>query len=161
MSSLSPQLLLPCSELHDSLITSIVSLSSFNLSLFIFVNFSSIVASLLFLRKNFEMLRFVIDIPLLLFLFHPKILRPLRPQHGYMIIHFPFSAHGLFFLSGAWISGSFFSFSSTYSRILETKLYFTRTCPVAFPLTSQILTTDFGECLFDKSFDFKHFASLY
>lgn len=36
----------------------------------------------------------------------------------YMIVHFPFSAHGLFFLSGAWISGSFFSFSSTYSRIL-------------------------------------------
>lgn len=36
----------------------------------------------------------------------------------YMITHFPFSAHGLFFLSGACISGSFFSFSSTYSLIL-------------------------------------------
>lgn len=34
-----------------------------------------------------------------------------------MMTHLPFSAHGLFFLSGAWISGSFFSFSSTYSRI--------------------------------------------
>lgn len=36
----------------------------------------------------------------------------------YMMVHFPFSAQGLFFLSGAWMSGSFFSFSSTYSRIL-------------------------------------------
>lgn len=36
----------------------------------------------------------------------------------YMIMHLPFSAQGLFFLSGACISGSFFSFSSTYSRIL-------------------------------------------
>lgn len=35
----------------------------------------------------------------------------------YIIEHFPFSAHGLFFLSGAWMRGSFFSFSSTYSRI--------------------------------------------
>lgn len=35
----------------------------------------------------------------------------------YMMTHLPFSAQGLFFLSGAWISGSFFSFSSTYSRI--------------------------------------------
>lgn len=32
-----------------------------------------------------------------------------------MMTHFPFSAQGLFFLSGACISGSFFSFSSTYS----------------------------------------------
>jgi hypothetical protein len=38
-----------------------------------------------------------------------------------MMTHFPFSAQGLFFLSGAWISGSFFSFSSTYSRILQKK----------------------------------------
>lgn len=38
---------------------------------------------------------------------------------SYIITHFPFSAQGLFFLSGAWISGSFFSFSSTYSRILK------------------------------------------
>lgn len=37
----------------------------------------------------------------------------------YIIEHFPFSAHGLFFLSGACMSGSFFSFSSTYSRILQ------------------------------------------
>lgn len=34
-------------------------------------------------------------------------------------MHFPFSAHGLFFLSTAWISGSFFSFSSINSRILK------------------------------------------
>lgn len=39
----------------------------------------------------------------------------------YMIMHLPFSAQGLFFLSGACISGSFFSFSSTYSRILRKK----------------------------------------
>lgn len=32
-------------------------------------------------------------------------------------MHLPFSAQGLFFLSGACISGSFFSFSSTYSLI--------------------------------------------
>lgn len=37
--------------------------------------------------------------------------------HFYMIVHFPFSAQGLFFLSGAWMRGSFFSFSSTYSLI--------------------------------------------
>lgn len=36
----------------------------------------------------------------------------------YMMVHFPFSAHGLFFLSGECMRGSFFSFSSTYSRIL-------------------------------------------
>lgn len=35
----------------------------------------------------------------------------------YIIMHFPFSAQGLFFLSGACIRGSFFSFSSTYSLI--------------------------------------------
>lgn len=38
--------------------------------------------------------------------------------HDYMMMHFPFSAQGLFFLSGACIRGSFFSFSSTYSLIL-------------------------------------------
>lgn len=38
-----------------------------------------------------------------------------------MIMHFPFSAHGLFFLSTAWISGSFFSFSSMNSRMLKIK----------------------------------------
>lgn len=38
---------------------------------------------------------------------------------AYIITHLPFSAQGLFFLSGAWIKKSFFSFSSTYSRILE------------------------------------------
>jgi len=37
----------------------------------------------------------------------------------YMMTHFPFSAHGLFFLSGACIRGSLFSFSSTYSLILQ------------------------------------------
>ena len=36
----------------------------------------------------------------------------------YMIEHFPFSAHGLLFLSGAWINGSWASFSSINSRIL-------------------------------------------
>jgi hypothetical protein len=41
----------------------------------------------------------------------------------YMMTHFPFSAQGLFFLSGAWIRGSFFSFSSTYSLILEQKTW--------------------------------------
>lgn len=41
------------------------------------------------------------------------------PRLDYMIMHLPFSAQGLFFLSGACISGSFFSFSSTYSRILR------------------------------------------
>lgn len=35
-----------------------------------------------------------------------------------MMIHLPFSAHGLFFLSGAFINGSFFSFSSMNERIL-------------------------------------------
>lgn len=35
----------------------------------------------------------------------------------YIMEHFPFSAQGLFFLSGAWIRGSLFSFSSTNSRI--------------------------------------------
>lgn len=38
-------------------------------------------------------------------------------RNFYIITHFPFSAQGLFFLSGAWMRGSFFSFSSTYSRI--------------------------------------------
>lgn len=42
-----------------------------------------------------------------------------RVLSDYMMTHLPFSAHGLFFLSGAWIRGSFFSFSSTYSRILK------------------------------------------
>lgn len=37
----------------------------------------------------------------------------------YMIMHLLFSAQGLFFLSTAWISGSFFSFSSINSRILK------------------------------------------
>lgn len=39
----------------------------------------------------------------------------------HIITHFPFSAQGLFFLSGAWISGSVFSFSSTNSLILRTE----------------------------------------
>lgn len=39
----------------------------------------------------------------------------------YMMTHLPFSAQGLFFLSGAWIRGSFFSFSSTYSLMLKYK----------------------------------------
>lgn len=34
------------------------------------------------------------------------------------IRHLPFSAHGLFFLSGVWINGSWGSFSSMYSRRL-------------------------------------------
>lgn len=46
----------------------------------------------------------------------------------YMMTHLPFSAQGLFFLSGAWIRGSFFSFSSTYSLILEQRR--TRQSPV-------------------------------
>ena len=37
----------------------------------------------------------------------------------YMRLHFPFSIQGLFFLSGAWISGSVFSFSSMYSFMLK------------------------------------------
>ena len=39
----------------------------------------------------------------------------------YIKLHFPFSIHGLFFLSGAWIRGSVFSFSSIYSFILKHK----------------------------------------
>lgn len=38
---------------------------------------------------------------------------------NYMMEHFPFSAQGLFFLSGAWMRGSLFSFSSTNSLILQ------------------------------------------
>lgn len=55
-----------------------------------------------------------------------KIINKLTAKHWkfYMMAHLPFSAHGLFFLSGAWINGSFFSFSSTYSRILQKKLKF-------------------------------------
>lgn len=37
----------------------------------------------------------------------------------YMMIHLPFSAQGLLFLSGAWINGSVFSCSSMYSLILH------------------------------------------
>lgn len=39
------------------------------------------------------------------------------PLSCYIMIHLPFSAHGLLFLSGAWINGSVFSCSSMYSLI--------------------------------------------
>lgn len=44
-----------------------------------------------------------------------KRVAPLWIRVLYMMMHFPFSAHGLFFLSGAWIKGSVLSFSSIYS----------------------------------------------
>ena len=58
------------------------------------------------------------------------ILAPIRLHHScsltyssltdiYMRLHLPFSIQGLFFLSGAWISGSVFSFSSMYSFMLK------------------------------------------
>lgn len=79
---------------------------------------------LLFSSRSLLELSFAADerpTPLLLDLyarFLLLLLPFLRSGPDYMIIHLPFSAQGLFFLSGACISGSFFSFSSTYSRIL-------------------------------------------
>lgn len=73
------------------------------------------------------------------FSFSPAVLRP-----DYMIMHLPLSAQGLFFLSGACISGSVFSFSSTYSLILEASRSSTR---------SSFLLTQL--CSFGYIFDYR------
>lgn len=65
------------------------------------------------------------------FSFSPAVLRP-----DYMIMHLPLSAQGLFFLSGACISGSVFSFSSTYSLILEASRSSTRSSFLLIQLCS-------------------------